>query len=85
MRLFTYLRSENLLFIFWRDRQIFLKYIVGFLSYISRAFRDILDSRIVVSKRGFSSFGRNAYLVYIEVSLDEDDNDESCRSRDARV
>ena len=85
MRLFTYLRSESLLFILGRGRQVFLEHVAGFLSYISRAFRDTLGSRTFFSGGGFSSFGRNAYLIYIEVSLDEDNNNESYRSRDARV
>ena len=64
---------------------MFLEHVAGFFLYISRAFRDILDSRIFFSGGGFFSFSRNVYLVYIEVSLDEDDNDRLYRSRDARV
>ena len=64
---------------------MFLEYIVGLFSYISRVFRDILGSRIFFSGGGFSSFSRNAHLIYIEISLDEDDNDGLCRSRDTRI
>ena len=64
---------------------MFLAHVAGLLSYISRVFRDTLGSRIFFSGGEFSLFGRNAYLVYVEVSLDENNNDGLCRSRDTRV
>ncbi len=85
MRLFIYFGFKNLLFILERGRQVFLKYIIGFFSYISQVFRDTLDSYIFFSGRRFFLFNRNIYLFYIEISLDEDNNDRLYWSRDTRV
>ena len=85
MRLFIYLKPKNLLFILGRDRQIFLEHIARLLSYISRAFRNTLNSRTFFSEGGFFLFDRNAYLIYIEINLNKDNNNRLYRSRDTRV